>query len=307
MLRRSPLLFALPGNQVVGERLALAIDAEVGELAMRDFPDGETYVRLETDPRGRTVVVLATLARPNEHILPLLFAAGAARQLGAERVGIVAPYLAYMRQDAQFHPGEAITARLFADLLSRSADWLITVDPHLHRIGTLAEVYSIPAVAVHASGAIGQWVAEHVSQPLIIGPDEESRDWALGIAAASHAPSLILTKARHGDEDVSLALPDLSAYGDRTPVIIDDSISTGRTMLAVLEQLQHKAARMPPAVCIGVHALFRPGVHDLLRAAGAARVITTNTVPHSTNCIDILPILGAALRDQVGTPAVESP
>src|SRR5690242_21640690 len=102
-----PLVFALPGNQVSAERLALATNAEMGELSMRDFPDGETYVRLETDPAGRAVTLVATLARPNEKLAPLLLVAGAARQLGAQSVGLAAPYLAYMRQDAAFHPGEA--------------------------------------------------------------------------------------------------------------------------------------------------------------------------------------------------------
>src|SRR6478736_3809956 len=136
-----PLLFPLPGNQVLAERLALALDAEVGEVAMRDFPDGETYVRLVTDAANRQVAIVGTLACPNEKTVPLLFLAGAAS------VGIIAPYLAYMRQDARFHPGEAITARLFADLVSRSSDWLVTIDPHLHRIATLADIYSVPATA----------------------------------------------------------------------------------------------------------------------------------------------------------------
>ena len=88
----------------------------------------------------------------------LLFAADAARQLGARKVGLVAPYLCYMRQDRSFKPGEAVTSRSFAALLSRACDWLVTVDPHLHRYKSLSEIYAIPARALHAGPAIADWI-----------------------------------------------------------------------------------------------------------------------------------------------------
>ncbi|WP_164119514.1 ribose-phosphate pyrophosphokinase-like domain-containing protein, partial [Stenotrophomonas maltophilia] len=84
------------------------------------------------------------LAQPNEKILPLIFAAATARELGAARVGLVAPYLAYMRQDRRFNPGEAVTSRQMAHLVSGAFDWMVTVDPHLHRYSDLSEIYSIP-------------------------------------------------------------------------------------------------------------------------------------------------------------------
>jgi len=293
-----PLLFPLPGNQVLAERLALALDAEVGEVAMRDFPDGETYVRLVTDAANRQVAIVGTLACPNEKTVPLLFLAGAARQLGAASVGIIAPYLAYMRQDARFHPGEAITARLFADLVSRSADWLVTIDPHLHRIATLADIYSVPATAVHVSTTLGAWIAGHVSQPLIVGPDEESTQWVGGIATAASAPFVVLSKVRQGDEDVVVSVPDLTGHEQCTPVLIDDIISSGHTMLAAIQQLRRVNAAGAAPICVAVHALFRSGVHDMLIGAGAARIATTNTIPHASNCIDVVPVLASALRDQ---------
>jgi ribose-phosphate pyrophosphokinase len=83
--------------------------------------------------------------------LPLLFAADTARDLGARRIGLVAPYLAYMRQDIRFHAGEAVTSRTFAAILSRHLDWLVTVDPHLHRYHELSEIYRIPTQVVHAA------------------------------------------------------------------------------------------------------------------------------------------------------------
>jgi len=126
-----PLLFSLPGNDAFATMLAAALGGERGELEHRRFPDGESYVRLHTPVAGRAVAFVCSLNAPDEKTLALLFAAGAARELGAARVGLVAPYLAYMRQDKRFQPGEALTSAHYADLLSRAFDWLATVDPHL--------------------------------------------------------------------------------------------------------------------------------------------------------------------------------
>ena len=92
--------------------------AEIGAIELRAFPDGETYLRFMSDLSGRTLVIVCTLDRPDEKFLPLLFAAATARELGATKVGLVAPYLAYMRQDRRFKPGEAVTSREVARLVS---------------------------------------------------------------------------------------------------------------------------------------------------------------------------------------------
>ena len=164
-------------------------------------------------------------------MLPLLFAAATARELGASRVGLVAPYLAYMRQDRRFKPGEAVTSRQVARLLSDAFDWLVTVDPHLHRYSSLADIYSIPTHVVHAAPLIAEWIKANVTNPLIIGPDSESEQWVAAVASDVGAPYSVLEKVRHGDRDVEIRLKDLEQWKGRTPVLVDDIISTGRTMI----------------------------------------------------------------------------
>jgi ribose-phosphate pyrophosphokinase len=151
--------------------LAQAVGAEIAEIEHRRFPDGETYLRYRTSPEGQRVILLCTLDRPDAKILPLIFAACTARELGAASLGLVCPYLAYMRQDRRFLPGEAVTSTHFAALLSSACDWLVTVDPHLHRRGSLSDIYSVPAIAVHAAPLISAWIRENVERPLLIGPD----------------------------------------------------------------------------------------------------------------------------------------
>jgi ribose-phosphate pyrophosphokinase len=292
-----PLLFALPGNEVFADRLAAAVGAECGLLSLRDFPDGESYVRVDSDPAGRDVMLVATLRHPNDETLPLIFLADAVRELGAKRLGLIAPYLAYMRQDTRFRDGEAVTSRSFARLISRAVDSLLTVDPHLHRVTRLRDLYSIPATAIHVATELGHWIAANVTSPLIIGPDQESRQWVQGIASAACAPSIVLTKTRRGDADVLESTLGAAEHRSCTPVLVDDIIATGQTMVTAIQHLREQGRAAPE--CVGVHAVFADGAYAALKAAGAARVVTTNTISHPSNCIDVTPAVALELLRQM--------
>ena len=194
-----------------------------------------------------------------------------------------------MRQDKRFHDGEGVTSAYFARTLSASIDWLVTVDPHLHRRKSLAEIYSVPAVAVHAAPLLAEWIAGAVERPLLVGPDAESGQWVAAVAAAAGAPSVVLEKIRRGDRHVSVSVPDVERWRDHTPVLVDDIVSTGRTLIETIGHL--KRAGMRPPVCVAVHGVFARDAYDELRAAGAARVVTTNTIHHPSNAIDVAPLL----------------
>ena len=129
----SRIVLHLPEDEQFARKLAGALEAVYAPLSLHRFPDAESLVRLDADVGDRTVVISSSLARPDEKTLPLLFAADAARELGARGVYLVAPYLAYLRQDRRFNAGEAVTSRSYARLLSAAFDGLGTVDPHLHR------------------------------------------------------------------------------------------------------------------------------------------------------------------------------
>lgn len=288
-----PLLIAMPGNEKLAGELAAKLDCDVGHVEMRHFPDGETYLRFVTNPESRAVAMVCTLDRPNDKLLSLLFAAATARELEAAKVGLVSPYLAYMRQDRRFKPGEAVTSRQVAHLLSDAFDWLVTVDPHLHRYGTLAEIYSIPTCVIHAAPLISRWIRMNVVNPFIIGPDSESEQWVAAVAKDADAPHSVLEKARLGDRSVEIKLKDVDQWKDRTPVLVDDIISSGRTMLEAIRLLS--SCGWPAPVCIAVHGLFADQADALLAQAGA-RVITSNSVPHATNGIDLTALLADAIN-----------
>jgi len=286
-----PLLVALPGNEHLAQALAQEIGADVGDITTRRFPDGEFYLRYDTAVAGRSVALLCTLDRPDDKFLPLLFAAATARDLQAARVGLIAPYLAYMRQDRRFQPGEAITSNYFGRTLSAGIDWLVTVDPHLHRHTSLAEIYSIPTRVAHAAPLISAWIRRHVEKPLLVGPDSESEQWVAAVARDAGAPHLVLQKTRRGDREVEVSVPEVARWRDRTPVLVDDIVSTARTMIETIGHLQRAGMQQP--VCVAVHGIFADNAyHDLLRA-GAARVVTSNTVPHPSNQIDVCALIAS--------------
>ncbi|MBW0150055.1 MAG: ribose-phosphate pyrophosphokinase [Phenylobacterium sp.] len=291
------LILAMPGNELFAESLAAAGGWEAGRVETRRFPDGERYLRILSDVAGRPVDIVCTLANPDPDFLTLLFAADAARDLGAVEVNLVAPYLAYMRQDRRFQSGEAVTSRTFARLVSGSFDRLTTVDPHLHRYKALSELYAIETQVLHAAPLLADWIVREVKQPLIIGPDEESEQWVSAVAERAGAPYVVLRKIRHGDRQVEVAVPDLSRFRDRAPVLIDDIASSGRTLVEAAAQLPQQGLRRP--VCAVVHGVFASEAYAQLSAV-SERIVSTDAVPHPSNAISLAPLVAQAMEQQAG-------
>nr|WP_281719872.1 ribose-phosphate diphosphokinase [Nitrosomonas nitrosa] len=290
----SRVLLPFPLQRQFAQAMAPVLDARVAQLDWRRFPDGESLVTLEPDLVGANLAIVASLHHPDAMALALRFAAQTARNQGARSVGLIAPYLAYMRQDRSFHPGEAVSATLFAAFLQQSFDWLVTVDPHLHRNPSLDRIFHIPARRVAAAPAIAEWIREQVPSPLLIGPDSESEQWVTEIAQGAGAPSQVLSKQRHGDRDVSVSLPDLDGAAGRNPVIVDDIMSSGRTVIETIVHLQALGLAKP--VCIATHAVFADDAYEQILAAGAARVVSTDSIPHPSNVISVTGLVAAEAR-----------
>ena len=133
---KDKILFTLEPHSLA-EPLCVNLDANMGGFETRQFPDGESYLRILSDVNKKHCIILADLSSPNEKYLPLVFLVNTLKELGALSIGLAAPYLSYMRQDRRFVAGEAVTSKIFAHDLSSHIDWLVTVDPHLHRYHSL--------------------------------------------------------------------------------------------------------------------------------------------------------------------------
>jgi ribose-phosphate pyrophosphokinase len=286
------IIFSLPGNEILTDLLTEKLKAEKGDAIFRRFPDGETYVRALTDVAGREVILICTLQQPDEKVLPLWFFVQNLRELGAKKIILVAPYLAYMRQDKKFHPGEAVTSEYFAEFISSFIDGLVTIDPHLHRKHSLSELYSIPAHVLHAAELISAYIKNKIKDPVLIGPDSESDQWVGEIARQAGAPFIILEKERKGDKNVEVSVPDLEKHKSRKPVLVDDIVSTAHTMIETIGHL--KTLKMPAPFCISIHPVFSGSAYEELLAAGAEEIISCNTITHQTNKIDITDLVASA-------------
>jgi ribose-phosphate pyrophosphokinase len=275
--------FNLSPGHPIGEKLASNIGASIGSFDTRLFPDGESYLRILTDVTDQDVIIFCDLYQPNEKLFPLLTFAHNARELGAKRNLLVTPYLPYMRQDKRFNPGESITSAHFAKHLSFAFDGLVTVDPHLHRYPTLDCIYTLEGMVTTARQVIVEYLKTLDDPLLLIGPDSESEQWVSTIASDASLPYEILLKERSGDYDVEVSTPHLSHWTNHRPVLVDDIISSGRTMLKTLEHLE--SADMPKALIIGVHGIFAGDAYKLL--AKKAEVITCNSIAHSSNKLDL--------------------
>jgi ribose-phosphate pyrophosphokinase len=287
------VVIAIEGSEQHATKLAAKLAVEMITPEVRHFPDGELYVRIDRELAGRDVILVGSLyPSPAEKFLAVAFLAATARDLGAKRVGLVAPYLAFMRQDVRFKAGEGVTSHYFAQLVSRTVDWMVTVDPHLHRHAALEGLYSIPTTIARSAPEIARWVANEVEQPVLIGPDAESAQWVSAVAAGCGAPFVILEKTRRGDRDVSISSPQ-RVWNGHTPVLIDDIVSTGKTMIEATRQLRAAGAAAP--MCVAIHAVFADNVLEELATAGAAGIISCDTIVHASNRICVAdPIAEAA-------------
>jgi ribose-phosphate pyrophosphokinase len=292
------LLLAMPGNDRMTLKLVESLSAEVGTLLVRQFPDRESYVRLGSSVEGRDVALVCTLDNPDPKLASLLFAADVVRDLGGKSVGLIAPYLAYMRQDCRFESGEAITSQRFAQLLSTSFDWLATVDPHLHRYRSLDEVYGIPTAVAHAAPLLSDWINRNVANPLIVGPDSESEQWVAQVAARANAPHVVFAKRRLGDRNVRIAAPELSVFRGRQPVLVDDIASSGTTLAEAAKRLEE--AGFAKQIALVVHPIFAEGGLQLLQSANS-RIVSCDTVAHSTNQVTVVELIAAAIRQLSAT------
>ena len=197
MSTEDTLLLHFDDEREEASRLARAAGLEVAEIERHRFPDDELRLRLPAELPAN-MVLFRSLHRPNEKLLELLLVARSAGRGGARHLTLVAPYLAYMRQDKAFHPGEVVSQRIVGEFLAGLFDGVITVDPHLHRISSLAEAIPVPhAVALSGAGLLADVAVARRERPLLVGPDAESAQWIETAAQRHGLDAVVCTKIRH--------------------------------------------------------------------------------------------------------------
>ena len=269
-------------------RLARAAHERIARVAVHRFPDGETLTRVA--PATRNAVLVRSLADPDRKFIETILAADALRRAGARRVTLVAPYLPYMRQDKVFHPGEPVSQRVIATLLSASFDAVFTMEPHLHRVRSLSEVFRCRAINVSATPAIAAWIRRNARGAIVVGPDEESGRFVKSIAREAGNDYAVGSKERLSDRRVRVQFEPIRA---RHAVIVDDIASSGATLAAAARALRaHGVTRIDAIV---VHAIFAPGALATIHRAGVHRILSCDTILHPTNAISCASLFASRL------------
>jgi len=280
-----------PDSLVFARRLASALGAPLARVALHFFPDAETRVRIE--PGTEHALLVRSLHDPNPKLFELLLAASALRDGGAESVTLVAPYLPYMRQDRAFAPGEAVSQRVLGDLLGRAFERVVCVEPHLHRIASLGEVFPCETLALSAAPAIAKWLSAQGEACWVTGPDAESEPWVRAIGESAGMPHVVARKRRVGDDTVLVTLPAGARAPCKRAVVVDDIASSGATLAAAARALYEAGAQEVDAVV--AHAIIAPGAEARIREARIARFVSCDTLPHPTNAIEVAGLIADAL------------
>jgi len=286
-------VLAFPEYSAPSARLAAKLGAPFDIVELHRFPDGESLVRLPTD-LAEHVILCRSLNQPNDKLVELLLFAKTAKELGAKRLTLVAPYLCYMRQDIANRPGEAVSQRIIGQMLAKLFDDVITVDPHLHRISRLEQAIPIAnALSLSAGHIIGEFLKQRLKKAILLGPDSESEQWVSAIAKTIGFDYGVANKIRRGDREVEITLPDMN-YGGQEVVIIDDMASTGRTMARTITLLRKAGAGAIYAAV--THPLFCGDAETLIRTAGVTEIWSSDSIEHKTSCIRLDALLSAAVK-----------
>ena len=286
------------GNSAaIARTLAKKLGATYSPLTMTAFPDGDIYLKFNINVKRKKVIIVQSFQPCSDaSLFHIVMAAETAKSLGAKKVILVAPYLAYMRQDKRFNSGECISSRVMAKLLNNSIDKIITIDPHLHRYKSLKDIFCIPAKKLTANELIAKYIYIHFKNDVIIGPDWESSQWAERIAHAVDVGVTVLQKTRYSSRQVQVKMVQPVPISGKNVIIVDDIISTGHTIAEAAKEAKRLGAKSITA--IGVHGLFVENALDKLKKAGVTKVITTNCIEHPTNRIDVTPLLLEELKKE---------
>ena len=283
--------------QVLAIKIGRLLKAPVLLPEIKRFPDGEKYVRITGNVNGKTVAVIQSFYhQPDEFLIEYFLMVDTLKDLGAKRVLGVVPYFAYARQDERFKPGEAVSFKIVTKLIEEvGTDEIYTVDTHLHRVEQLSEIFRIPAHNLTAVPLLAQYIKKNfeLTNPIVIGPDEEAEQWAKVAAKELEAEYDVLEKERLGPSEVRIKTRELDVK-NRDIVIVDDIISTGGTMVEAIKMLKEHGAKNIIAAC--THPILVQNALTKIYQAGALAVIGTDTVPSSISFVSVAPVMAEALR-----------
>ena len=278
----------------LAKKIAQKLKKPYSALELTRFPDSEIKLRFRINVKGKTVILVQSFyGNVNDCVIEALFAAETAKNLGAKKIILIAPYFPYLRQDKRFNPGECVSLQTIAKNIDEDFDEVYIIDPHLHREKTLKHIFRIKSHKLTANPLIEDYIKKKIKNPVIIGPDWESYKWAQHVAEKINCDFAIMQKERYSSRKVRVKLNKKIDIKNKNLVFIDDMISTGHTLLEAIKAMKRLGAKK--VTCFAVHGILVENALEKLRKAGAD-VITTNTIPNKAAGIDTSGLIADVLK-----------
>jgi len=279
----------------LAHKIAKKLKSSYSDIKVKKFPDNEIGVRFMNNVKGKVVVLIQSFyGNVNDCVVEVLFAAETAKELGAKKVILVAPYLPYMRKDKRYESGECISCKAFADIISKSLESVYVIDPHLNKGLKLSDLFSIKAVQLTSNPYIIDYIKRNIKNPLIVGPDKGSLEMVKIISGKLRCKYIVMEKKRISGKNVKVRLNKKINLNDKNIVFVDDIISTGNTILESVKNLKKIGAKK--IYCVAVHGVLVGNALGKLKNAGV-EVITTNTIPNKVAKVDVSGLIVEALKE----------
>jgi ribose-phosphate pyrophosphokinase len=289
------MLFSGRSNRELAERIAEILGIQLGDVQLKTFANGETYVRYEESIRGADVFIVQSGNAPvNDHLWELLEMIQAAKLASAKRITAVVPWFPYSRQDKKSAPREPITAKLVADALeSAGVDRVVTMDLHA---GQIQGFFTVPVDHMTAIQLFAQYYRDKGLQGdgmVAVSPDPGRAKMARRFGQMLEAELAILNKTRP-EHDQAAVTEVIGEVGGKIAIMTDDMIVTGGTLIAGADALLEAGAR--EVYACATHGLFPGHAFEKLAASRITQITVTNTVPvdpiNRPEKIDVLPVSG---------------
>jgi ribose-phosphate pyrophosphokinase len=307
--RTEMIVLSGTANRPLAEEIAGFLDLALCEVTLRRFADGEIFVRLDENARGRDVYIIQPTNPPAENLLELLLLIDAAKRASAARVTAVVPYFGYARQDRKDQPRVAISAKLVANLITTAgADRVLGLDFHQHQ---LQGFFDIPVDHLYASPVFVQHYRQKgLRELVVVAPDVGGAKIARSFAKRLDASLAIIDK-RRPSANVAEVVNVVGEVGDRDCLIVDDMMDTGGTMAEAVLALKKLGAR--DVYACATHALLSGPAGDRLAATPVREVAVTNTIRLAEEkafdrlqVLSVAPLLAKAIRNTHSDQSVSS-
>jgi ribose-phosphate pyrophosphokinase len=270
-------------SKSVAEELSKELDAKLVNTISKRFPDDEFYVRILDDVSGEHVIIVQT-TYPDNNTIELFLLQNAVEEAGAKEISVVIPYFGYARQDSKFQEGEPISAKALANLISLSADKVITVDPHKQHI---LDFFSTSAYSCSAVPELAKYLRDKEIN-MVLAPDKGALERAKQASEIIECDFDYMEKTRIDGETIEIKPKKLDA-NDKNVAIIDDIISTGGTMAKSINQLKKHGAKNVYVAC--THGLFAGDAVKKLVNSGCNEIISTDTIQSDYSKVKISPCI----------------